>query len=995
MARADAALAALAVLAGATLSSGAEAYRPVDTQTSGQPLPPRDAFARLRLPEGFTLTLAAAEPDVHQPIAIAHDERGRLWVAESYSYNGSDFTAEKRDRILILDDTDGDGVYETRKVFHDGLSRLTGLLPGFGGVWVTTAPTVSFIPDRNRDDVADGPPVVHLDGWSLKAEHNTVNGLTWGPDGWLYGRHGIKDPSRPGRPGVPMKERTEISCSIWRYHPVSQAFEIVAEGTVNPWGLDFDEHGQMFIGSSVVDHLWHVVPGARFKRALGREVSVHPNVYELMGPANDHSHRTIAKIATVAGASNAEDDDVAGGHSHSDAMIYLGDRWPEEYRGSVFMSNIHGRRVNRDRLQRSAGGGPLVATHAPDFVRANDPWFRAVSIECGPDGDVVMTDWSDNGECHDRDGVHRNSGRIYKISWGAPRRVAVDLSRASTEELVQLQLHRNDWYVRQARRLLQERAVQGERMEAAHVRLRELFDGQTTSAARLRALWALFVTGGADAAWLAARLDDKDEHVRYWAVRLLVDTGRVEAAHATRLQRRGETETSWLVQMALASALPALEDPARWTLGAALARTAQTNSDPNLLRLLWLGWQASIPTRAAESLALVAEVRAPRLQEWIARRLAEHASKDAGVLELLLRSFEAEKTAGREAILRGMAAGLEQRAEASPPAALIPLAVYFDARDASTRTAALALGAKLRSDAALEKLRAVLRKDQQNAATQAEALRALAAAKPPWLAGEVLTLVRRGQAVEPALRALATCDDPQIAPALLELYPKFGRTERIAAMDTLLARERSLAAVLDALEAGRLEKKDITQFQARQVVKSASPALRARFDALWGSVNTSTAAVAAQMRRLRGTMKSDFLALGDKGNGRTLFEQRCSACHTLFGKGGNLGPDLTGSGRKDLEYLVINITDPNAAIPADWRLAIATLADGRIVSGALALETESAVTLKTTEGPVTLERTAIRSLERASTSLMPTGLLDDLPPDHVRDLFAFLMSDGK
>jgi putative membrane-bound dehydrogenase-like protein len=178
----------------------ADDFVPLNTQAAGEePLAPADAIKRLRVPEGFQITLAAAEPDVRQPIAITFDDRGRLWVAESYSYDGSTFTDEPRDRILIFEDTTGDGVLDRRKVFCDGLTHLTGLELGFGGVWITAPPNLSFIPDRDRDDVPDGEAVAHLDGWSLKAEHNSVNGLTWGPDGWLYGRHGIKQPSQVGQ----------------------------------------------------------------------------------------------------------------------------------------------------------------------------------------------------------------------------------------------------------------------------------------------------------------------------------------------------------------------------------------------------------------------------------------------------------------------------------------------------------------------------------------------------------------------------------------------------------------------------------------------------------------------------------------------------------------------------------------------------------------------------------------------------------------------------
>ncbi len=981
-----------ALLATLPVAWAADSYQPVDTQTSGQPLAPAEALARMRLPPGFKVTLAAAEPAVRQPIAMAYDARGRLWVAESYSYNGSDFTDERHDRIVIFEDADGDGVFESRRVFHDHLNRLTGLAVGLGGVWVTTPPTLSFIPDRNHDDVPDSEPEVKLDGWTLKAEHNSVNGLTWGPDGWLYGRHGIKEPSHPGLPGTPVAGRPEVSCSIWRYHPARRVFEVVADGTINPWGLDFDELGQMFLSTSVVDHLWHVVPGSSFKRWVGRDLAIQPHLYDLMDPANDHSHRAPdAKTKRVAATDDTSG--YAGGHSHSDAMIYLGDRWPATYRGTVLMSNIHGRRINRDRLQRAPEDGRLIATHEPDFLRANDPWFRAVSLQYGPDGDVVMSDWSDNGECHDRDGVHRNSGRLYKISWGDPRQVAVNLQRAKSEELVALQLHPNDWFVRQARLQLAERALAGENLTTVNSALRRIFESHPAPAGRLRALWALHVSGGTDGAWLAGQLADRDENVRYWAVRLLVDGGAPAAKHADLLVQRAGVETSWIGRMALASALPVLGANDRWKLGAALARTAQPGEDRNLTRLLWFGWHSAVAAHPADSLALAPNLRVPALVEWIGRRLAEQAAQDPGIVVQLLSAIGKGGTVTRDALVSGAAAGLELRSYDLPTDATVPLRSYFNHATTALRQPALTLAARLRDPVALERLRANLRNKRLPSAVRTDALATLAPLRPAWLAGDLLTLLAAGELIDPAIRALVAYDDPRIAPAVLAVFPRLNRTSRAAAVDTLLARDDTLRVLLDALAAGRIDKKDITHFQARQVAKSAAPELRRRFETLWGSVNSSSEALAERMKKLRMTMKADFLELADVPHGRALFEQRCAVCHTLFGKGGKLGPDLTGSGRKELEYLIVNITDPNAAIPADWRLTIATLTDGRVVAGSIGAETETTVTLLTMEGTVALERATIRTLERSNTSLMPTGLLDDLPPDHVRDLFAFLMSD--
>ncbi len=229
-----------------------------------KPLSPREAAARMSLPKGFHATLFAGEPDVVQPIAFCFDERGRLWVAECLSYPNWTKEKEGKDRIVIFEDRDGKGSFTHRTVFTDNLTNISGINVGFGGVWVCATPNLLYIPFDEGKDKPSGPPRVVLDGWDLSAKHNIFNSLTWGPDGWLYGCNGILSNSVVGKPGTPEKDRVRLNCGVWRYHPTRGTFEVVASGTTNPWGLDFDEFGEAFITNCVIHHLWHVIPGAAF-----------------------------------------------------------------------------------------------------------------------------------------------------------------------------------------------------------------------------------------------------------------------------------------------------------------------------------------------------------------------------------------------------------------------------------------------------------------------------------------------------------------------------------------------------------------------------------------------------------------------------------------------------------------------------------------------------------------------------------------------------------
>ena len=417
-----------------------------------KPFPPLEAAKTMQVPKGFNVTLFAGEPDIKQPIGFCIDDRGRLWVAEANNY--PDKKAGKKDRIIILEDTDGDGRHDKRIVFYDKLEYVSGIEVGFGGVWVMSIPNFYFIPDKDYDGVPDGEPVVLLDGFGTHANSHTIaNGFAWGPDGWLYGTHGITNWSLLGKPGTPEAKRRRFEGGVWRYHPVRHVWESFAVGTTNPWGIDWNDFGHAFVCNCVNPHLFHIIQGAFYDPQRNRPAGKYS--YERIATIADHLHFTNTKTIR-AGIGTPEEDVAGGGHAHSGTMIYLGDNWPAKYRGDVFMNNIHGRRINHDRLARKGSG--YTATHAPDVMRAADPWFVGVTLAYGPDGGVYVSDFSDTGECHHTRNTRKHTGRIYKITvYGKPKPWKGDIDKLSDEELLKLQSHQNDWFVRHARRVLQER----------------------------------------------------------------------------------------------------------------------------------------------------------------------------------------------------------------------------------------------------------------------------------------------------------------------------------------------------------------------------------------------------------------------------------------------------------------------------------------------------------------------------------------------------------
>ncbi|MDB5297641.1 MAG: hypothetical protein JWO31_3624, partial [Phycisphaerales bacterium] len=414
------------------------------------PVPAAEAAGRMTVPAGFKVQLFAGEPDVVQPIAFTWDDRGRMWVVECLSYPNwaMDESKPGTDRIVILEDTDGDGKADKRTVFADGLRNVSAIELGFGGVWVGAVPNFTFIPRNGNEDKPSGPPQVLLDGWNLKdVKHTVFSSFTWGPDGWLWATNGIQSKSKIGKPGTPDDQRVKFDCGVWRYHPTRHVFEVVAVGTTNPWGLDFDAYGQCFITNCVLAHLWHVIPGATYDRMHGQHFN--PYHYGTMKTAADHLHWETGKDWTDVRKGLTDQTSAAGGgHAHVGAMIYQGDQWPAEYRGNIFMCNLHGNRVNQDILEPSGSG--YVGRHGKDFLLANDPWFRGIAIKQGPEGSVYVSDWTDTGECHNFEKADRTNGRIYRVTHGDYGTTAPTLDRLPDQQLLALATGANGWTSRHA-----------------------------------------------------------------------------------------------------------------------------------------------------------------------------------------------------------------------------------------------------------------------------------------------------------------------------------------------------------------------------------------------------------------------------------------------------------------------------------------------------------------------------------------------------------------
>ncbi len=914
-------------------------------------LSPEEAVKAFKLPDGFHIALVAAEPDVVQPVAFDFDDRGRLWVAQFLSY--PKWAAEGHDSIILLEDTKGAGRMDRRSVIWEKGNYVTSFTLGYGGIWVTSPPNLLFIPcDFNADKPVAGEPKIVLDGWSHAGTHNIVSNLTWGPDGWLYGGNGISSRSRVGPPGTPESARVFIDGGIWRYHPVTKKLEQVCTGMTNPWGLDWDTHGELFCTNNVTAHLFHVVPGARFERS--HESDQNPYTYELMGGVADHKHYAGANWADI--KKPGPHADFGGGHSHVGCMIYKGADWPARYRDTVFMCNTHGNRINNDKLELTPNG--YVAHHGEDFALSNDKSFRGVTLKMGPDGAMYVSDWHQDGECHS--GTEVGSGRVFRI-WYGEKPLDVQLAVQS------LQQAKNSYV-----------GVPGAQLASGLTR---------------------------DNGWIEAHL------YRMWSERQNYD-----ADDPPKLKTAIETIDSEILnnkrfQDGFVKDYMDVKDPLfrvhRYSLiltspwpaqikriaSGAMARNPTDAENRNNRLFLWYVIEPLCEGDPTWAFQVFRETKIPALRPFIARRMSEH--KLPLVVEELAKTTD---EALQLDLLKGMAAALKGRFKLDAPPGWKE---WYSKQKPETENQkpdskfALAqqIAAVFGDVVSLDALRKIAEDKKSERIPRQNALQSLIDAHDSQLVPTLQKLVKDLDMRRDALRALARFDDPETAPLILKLYPTFEPAERNDALATLAARPATAQALLAELKSKRVPGSDLNAATVRALEAHGIAELDAWIKENWGASRPTAENLRTEIARLKKLVTESAPNTTDVARGKEVFKKTCFNCHTLFGEGGKVGPDLTGSGRANLDYILLNVVDPNAIVPQEYFAWTVKTTDGRVLSGLVRNETEHGFDVVTATETVMLRNEDVKSRKRGTLSMMPEGVLSTLKDNEILDLISYLQSN--
>jgi putative membrane-bound dehydrogenase-like protein len=952
------------------------------------PVAPSEALATFRTLPGFHVEQVAAEPLVRSPVAIAFDERGRMYVCEMYDYP---FDGKgPRGRIRLLEDSHDAGRFDKSTIFADDVPWPTGITCYDGGVFVCSAPDILYLKSTTGAGKADVRKVV-FSGFGRGNVQGLLNSLQWGLDNRIHGATS-SNPARVRRPDQPETAALGLSGRDFSFDP--RTLDLRAESGGGQYGMTFDDWGRKFVCSNS-DHLQTEMYEDRylarnpFLAAPSPHVSIAADgpaaaVYRISPVEPWRILRTKMRVSgEVHGLIEGGGTPAGYFTSATGVTIYRGDAWPAEYRGQVFVGEVAGNLVHRKVI--SADGIGLVGRRVDqgkEFLASTDIWFRPVSFANAPDGTLYIVDMCREVIEHPEslpDPIlkqldltsGRERGRIYRIvPDGFKQRPAPRLDAATTAQLVATLEHRNGWHRDTAARLLWLR-----RDKSAVAPLQKLVTESAMSEARVRALYSLAGLGRLSPAVLLHAMSDADPHVREHAVRLserLVGRdGSLDAAlRSLLLAMTDDVDARVRYQMALS--LGALQGDDR---DAALAKLlARDGGNP------WM--QVAVLSSLHEGAGRV-------LQRLAADENFRSQKTGRSTLQKLARQVGA---AGRDEELAAVVSAIESLVKPDRPLASELVLALARGADRTGRPLASRLGGSGQTAALLHDAIESARKAAADAAAvnRAAAVRTVALDRSPATRDLLASLLGGSQPQEVQLAAIASLDrfqDPEIGPILLRSWSELTPSVRFAAADALYARNDRLVLLLETVEKGKIPTSDLDRTRLKLLEQSKDPIVRRRVQGVAAMI-----AVGRRKDAVDRYMPALKLA-GDAKRGKALFEKNCATCHRLESIGSEVGPNLAAMQARGPESILVNVLDPNREVNPQYVDYIVETSDGRTLTGLLASETAVSVTLKQPGGVLkTILRADIERIASSGLSLMPEGLEKTLDQQALADVIAYIMS---
>jgi putative membrane-bound dehydrogenase-like protein len=960
-------------------------------------LSPKEELATFRIARGFRVELVAAEPDVVDPVCLAFDEDGRLYVGEMHGYpnEGLGTGTITSGKIRLLEDRDGDGVCERSTVFAEGLRFPTGVMPYRRGLIVANAPDLLYLEDTDGDGKADRRRVLYT-GFGLYNIQQLINSPQWGLDNWVYvlgGSNGgaITCPEKPELPPLALGSRGV------RFHPdFPGTLEPISSG--GQYGLTPDAWQRWFTATNS-QHLRHIVLPDHYLRrnpalavaAVTTDIPDHGaacKVHRISPFEPWRVERTRRRKEGPDAPRFAATELVPGGFitSACGPVCYAAELFPEAYRGNTFVCDPANNLVHRDLLEPH--GATFIAQRGDadcEFLASTDTWFRPVHLSVGPDGALYLLDFY-------REAIEtplslpddikkslnlqsRGRGRIWRIrpEGSRPARQPA-LRKAPTEELVEHLSDGNIWWRLTAQRLLVERQDR-----AAVKPLEKLARECPFAPGRAHALWVLDGLKALDDRLIDAALRDPVAEVREQALRL----ADARLARSERLRKAVAAladDPSPRVRFQLAFTLGEADAP---ELTEALARVARRDlADPWTQTAVLSSAGQSAPA-LLEAFARDPEVRGqptPAQLQLLTRLAAVVGARgsDADLSRafiLLGQGREKASSSLQRAIITGLGQGLQNSSRSlrqlweQPPPAL---------KEAVTKALPL-----------FERAAATVRDARASSPERASAARLLAVGPYAVAAPALQELLAPQQPAElqlAAVRALSGHDHPKVADTLLAGWNGYSPAVRREVLEAIFSQPARVTVLLDAVEKKKVLAGQIEPARMEQLRKHPNPRLRERAQALLAGE------VSPDRRKIVEGYRSALDLQADAGRGKAAFQKSCATCHRLENEGIEVGPDLLSALRnKSSEQLLTDILDPSREVDPRYINYLVTTKAGRTFTGLVAAETASSLTLRRAEkAEDTILRSQIDEVEATPKSLMPEGLEMQLSKQDVADLIAYL-----
>lgn len=970
-------MAPLALLLGGSLVHAADIIPHAQLKPPGPALSPSEAIAKMTVPPGFKVELVASEPEIVNPVAMTFDERGRVWITESLEYPRHE-AGPGRDRVKVLEDTDGDGKADKFTVFAEGLNIPSGIAVGHGGVWVANSPDILFMQDTDGDGIADKKEVV-VTGFGRFDTHELPNSLTWGPDGWLYGINGVFNRSVVKQDG----KTFDFTCALFRIHPKTRKFELFCEGTSNPWGVAWNHEGSAFISACVIDHLWHLTETGYYHRQGGP----YPPFTSIIPSIVRHKHQKAA---------------YCGIH------FFDSDAYPAEYRDRLYMGNIHGNCINVDTLERD--GSTYSGKGLPDFLSANDAWFMPVVQKTGPDGCLYVLDWYDRYHCYqdanrDPAGIDRLKGRLYRVRYkDNPHAGKFDLASESDDQLIERLNSPNVYFRDIAQRLLGERNHPEARPKLEAWVLNE----SAAQKSRMHALWSLVGTGSLTPEFHARLLAHSNPTLRAWGVRAAGNFHRVDSSLRDKVVSLA-TDPSADVRLQVAIAARKL-DGAK-PIPVLLQVLRASGNDKLIPHIVWQNLHPLVEEQSDEVLREIAGLElksSPALSALVPKlteRMLGRKSQDAGALVQLFTMLLAGKnsdSAAAQKYLATLATKIQtreiggERLSALKPSLHSHLQkILSGPKSEPLHHEAALLATSWKDPVAIEIVRATFAEDP-SAQRRLRALDALISAGDEKVRPAVAVILAEpsssGELRSGLLASLGRVDEPWVGELVLKSYDKLDPKVQPAAIELLTQRAGWAMALLDAIGNKQIPANSLNTNQVRKLLTRGDKELADKVVKQWGAVridrNPQRDQVILQMRALLRETS------GDAHRGQAVFQKVCGQCHKIYGAGQDVGPDITLNGRSSFDQLMSNVFDPSLVIGASYQARTVITTDGRVLTGLLAEDNDQRVVLKLQGGKLeTIARGDVDEMHVSKLSLMPEELEKQLKPQEIADLFAYITLD--